>query len=1276
MARVFSWKLPEGHFAYILSITGTTVVPGYNYISQQLGNEELISVAERANALSKEDYFTNFDLMKAEAIQICKNNGMTIKFDDPEKYYGINGSVILIDGNDGKNGAKGDTGPQGKPGLDGDSQFMCFIYKRTQSIDKPQKPNTGTYENPVPDGWSDGIPDGVGMLWMCWRLYKKAGETSFWSDPVRAADSDYVDFEWSSVKDNPGTPSTAPSNWHNIGTPDDIWMAQRHFSGNEWGEWQIFKIKGEQGEKGDTGDTGPQGPEGKPGKDGKDGTSINIVGELKTPDDLPCPEKEESFDHKLGDAYMINGDLWVYTGTEEVGEKYRCGWVNMGNIQGPASYIHIAWCNNLIGYVDFTTNPAAGDKYIYMGTYADAVKEDSEDPSLYTWTKVGGIDGSNGQDIFKSVVYCRYTNERTTGEYVPPLTPTGGSYSNPLPNASTPEWKDGIPKGSGVLWMSTRVFTSDGEEPQQLSWSDPVRAADSEETDYEWSSVEKNPGNPTDNPQNWHNEGTFEDIWMAQRHYKNGSWGNWQILKIKGEQGDGYYQHIAWCTDPKTGAGFTTIRPQPDELTNYYYGVCVSTEAKDPTDYTKYIWRKINGVDDMEGIENGFGGYIHIAWCNDLDSYSDFTTEKQVGQMYKYMGVCNDVNPIDPDDPKLYSWTEVKGDPGDPGQNSFRSIVYKRGTKPSKPTDGSYSNPVPSGWSDGIPDGEGELWMSSRIFTNDGKDPQEASWSDPVKAADSETIDFEYSSVKDNPGTPATSSGNWHNEGKSDDIWMAMRHYKDGKWGEWQVFKIKGEEGSPGAPGEDAVFYYIMTNADVVVKNLDGSFNPPTITCEKYKQVGSSQPEKDVTPEIVIKYLRNGEDLSENTYSEPIAITNKTISVKISLYNAEVLLDRKTIPVTTDISDLDYLYQTFNEVETVDGAVLGRMLGVMDENENVVAMINGSKIGEKLNSKGQKVKLMYASGISDLQEVKNATTRIYSDGEIITSDIKATGGVFNDVTVKGTMRSEFGKGTKESGNLSDLYDNITFSLLDGPTPETDPFNKIIQPSLVGGLPPVSTDLENFDLKWDKSQIGRRFTLCFHKTDSGYSRNYSVLYRPSGSQYNNMWFYIDGKKETSLNIYANDVIELLGYGLGEEFYGWILLNRADLGTGYSRYYEDGMMGGMRPLTRIVKQKKGQLSPTPQDHTIILHIFQNDTLDIVLENRPVGQTYEIWKNPELALNISLTEDASSTYALLDWAIGTEAPSYTIPSGQGGIIKIVYGEDTIFMTWLNITQIPMKL
>lgn len=77
--------------------------------------------------------------------------------------------------------------------------------------------------------------------------------------------------------------------------------------------------QGPKGDKGDVGPVGPQGPRGEKGEQGNDGTSLNILGTKESEADLPLSAEKN-------DAYLINGEMWVFDGTN---------WNNAGRIQGP-----------------------------------------------------------------------------------------------------------------------------------------------------------------------------------------------------------------------------------------------------------------------------------------------------------------------------------------------------------------------------------------------------------------------------------------------------------------------------------------------------------------------------------------------------------------------------------------------------------------------------------------------------------------------------------------------------------------------------------------------------------------------------------------------------------------------------------------------------------------------------------------------------------------------------------------------------------------------------
>ena len=135
------------------------------------------------------------------------------------------------------------------------------------------------------------------------------------------------------------------------------------------------------------------------------------------------------------------------------------------------------------------------------------------------------------------------------------------------------------------------------------------------------------------------------------------------------------------------------------------------------------------------------------------------------------------------------------------GQSSFTSHVFKRqNSQPSAPSGGSYSSPVPSGWSDGVPDGTAMVWMSTRIFSSDGKVPQQSAWTTPRQMTDTADFDVEFSSVA-NPNPPSghpNTNTQWGNTSSSSTIWMATSECRNGVWSDWQVAKIKGEKGDKG----------------------------------------------------------------------------------------------------------------------------------------------------------------------------------------------------------------------------------------------------------------------------------------------------------------------------------------------------------------------------------------------------------------------------------------------------------------------------------------------
>ena len=155
-----------------------------------------------------------------------------------------------------------------------------------------------------------------------------------------------------------------------------VYVSENNIPSNNFADYTWTKIKGENGKD------GAKGADGRNGVDGKDGTSITPKGQLASSANLPTTAQK-------GDSYIIDGFLWVYTGSNTAGAVR--GFVNAGSIKGPSgvsSYVHIAYSNSADGTVDFTTKDDADDgkTYFFVGICVDANSADPTDANKYKWT--------------------------------------------------------------------------------------------------------------------------------------------------------------------------------------------------------------------------------------------------------------------------------------------------------------------------------------------------------------------------------------------------------------------------------------------------------------------------------------------------------------------------------------------------------------------------------------------------------------------------------------------------------------------------------------------------------------------------------------------------------------------------------------------------------------------------------------------------------------------------------------------------------------------------
>ncbi len=139
-------------------------------------------------------------------------------------------------------------------------------------------------------------------------------------------------------------------------------------------DWLKYTSKGEQGAQGPAGPEGPQGPQGDRGPQGLQG--------------LQGPAGQNGIPGKDGE-------------------------------NGLTSYFHIKYSP--------VQNPTASQMTetpdVFIGTYVDFTKEDSNDPSKYTWARFEGLQGAtgeqgipgvNGEDGKTSYLHIKYSNDGQT----------------------------------------------------------------------------------------------------------------------------------------------------------------------------------------------------------------------------------------------------------------------------------------------------------------------------------------------------------------------------------------------------------------------------------------------------------------------------------------------------------------------------------------------------------------------------------------------------------------------------------------------------------------------------------------------------------------------------------------------------------------------------------------------------------------------------------------------------------------------------------------------
>lgn len=160
----------------------------------------------------------------------------------------LQADIILSNVNDGA---------QGQTGKDGVSIFKSYAFRRTDSDISSQQPTGGTWDSPVPSGWSDGVPGGTETLWQTVSTFTKGSDGKVtntpWTKPARVANTSDMLIFYSESTSRPSAPTSNIADgttWKETATEATIWMAMRVKKDGTWQAWTVTRIKGEKGEDG------------------------------------------------------------------------------------------------------------------------------------------------------------------------------------------------------------------------------------------------------------------------------------------------------------------------------------------------------------------------------------------------------------------------------------------------------------------------------------------------------------------------------------------------------------------------------------------------------------------------------------------------------------------------------------------------------------------------------------------------------------------------------------------------------------------------------------------------------------------------------------------------------------------------------------------------------------------------------------------------------------------------------------------------------------------
>lgn len=314
------------------------------------------------------------------------------------------------------------------------------------------------------------------------------------------------------------------------------------------------------------------------------------------------------------------------------GPKGEQGIAGAPGTDGRTPYLHIKYAP----VKNPTSSQLTETPDVYIGTYTDFEINDSTDPEKYTWAQFKGdqgVQGPKGENGKPSYTWIKY--------------------------ASMPNGEDMSDGPDSVPWIDTdgnTICDTAGNpiylEPEYVAH---IGIANNKDTPTE-----------SDNPADY--------TWTR---YKGADGENGSDGKdgADGKDGKTSYTHIAYANSADGKTDFSV-----SDSNREYIGMYADFTEQDSTNPDDYAWTLVKGANGAQGIPGKAGvdgktPYFHIAYANSADGKTGFDVVVSAGK--QYIGQYTDYDtPDDSIDPTKYSWTKIKGEQGDKGEQGVPGRTY------------------------------------------------------------------------------------------------------------------------------------------------------------------------------------------------------------------------------------------------------------------------------------------------------------------------------------------------------------------------------------------------------------------------------------------------------------------------------------------------------------------------------------------------------------------------------------------------------------------------